>query len=987
MRKVYISSLILSLHSGAPKGNSTVARVNSCLAVFSVSIIWLLIVSLVAQGQTATTQTQTLQTQTPAKPGEASKKTPQRSSGELQKALQEFRVQVGQLIGTGGKVKGAGKQNALTGRIYEYLRNDALDAIPHEVRQRGGTKSLLRRNQFGFNVSGPVVVPRLLDGHGKTFFSLSYEGTRERIAQSALFTVPTNKQRNGDFSDLVDNAGQPVTIYDPATTRLNPNYDPTQPVSTNNLQYLRDPFPNNVIPADRIDRVARALVALYPQPNIAVGPFLQNNYWINSPFENRADGIIGKLDHALTEKQQLSLNLRLSRGLRKSPEYFPGPANSGSPSYNYDSRAVSLQDTFTASPQTVWEFRLSALHNLTSSLELEQREQDFPRQLGLQGLFSTSFPRFSFGTYLPVGPHPTSVFRDSNYSYSASTSVSIKKEAHMLKFAAIARRSFVNAYSPWAPAGFFTFGNALTGLPGMKNTGNAFAQFLLGMVTRAEESVVLHPSYYRRNSFEISANDEYRVRSGLTAEIGLSLEMATPRVEKYNRQSTVSFDHINPENGRPGALIFAGRDGTRRGLQPFTARLEPNFGLAINPWNDRKTVVRLGLGLTYQDYPLYGRHFGTQGFNATPLFTSANDQLQPAFRLHSGMPQNFPLPPQINPAAANGTDAEYIDRSGLLPATQHWHVALQRELPYSLNIEVAYNGLRGTHQFVDNLVRLNGVPVENLRYGDQLYNDAFRNSLRPYPQYRNLELGGVYPGGDVRGNSLVVTLDKRLSGGLYGRATYRLSKQIENISSFGAQDPGNLRAEMSLSPWDVTHALEVSYTYQLPFGRGKLLFNGGGWTSRILGGWTISGLTTLRGGQPLQLRPLFNRTGGIVNNLRVNVVPGVNPRVDNPTPERWFNPAAFAQPEDFTLGNASRTHPQLRGPSEQFHHLSLAKRVKLSDDTSLEILTEAFNFPNHANLNDPDTRIGSATNPNLNAGKIIGSTGGRVMQLGVRILF
>jgi hypothetical protein len=926
--------------------------------------------------------------QTPAAPQKQSgeKSASEKPPSEMQKAIQEFRVQVGRLDVSNGKVKGAGKQNALTGRLYEYLRNDAMDAVPHEVRQRGGDKSLLRRNQFGFNLSGPVVIPRLLDGRGRMFFSASFEGTRERIAQSALFTVPTARQRTGDFSDLVDNAGQRVIIYDPATTRPNPNYDPTRPVSLDNLQYLRDPFPNNVIPPERLDPVARALVALYPGPNAAVGPFLLNNYFINTPFENRANGVIAKLDHALTEKQQVSFNLSLSRGRRKAPEFFPGPANSGNPSFDFENRSFSVQNTYTVSPQTIWNFRLAAAHNLTTSLEFDQRDQDFPRQLGLSGLFAASFPRFQFGNYLAIGPRPTAIFRDSSYSYNASASVSLNRQAHTFRFSGSARRGFVNAYSPFAPAGMFFFGNSLTSLPGISNTGNSFAQFLLGLVARAEEAVVLHPSYFRKSFLEFSAGDEYRARPGLTLNLELSLELSGPRVEKYDRQSTVALDRLNPANGLPGALIFAGRDGVGRGLQPFTARLEPNIGLAINPWNDPKTVIRLGYSLGYQDYPLNARHFGTQGFNAFPLFTSANEQLQPVFRLGDGVPQNFPLPPQLNPDAANGTDADFLDQSGLLPANQFMRVSIQRELPRSLSIEVSYHHWRGWHQFTDNLVRLNAVPVENLHFRDELYDEAFRNSLRPYPQYRNLYLGGVYPGGDVRGNSLSVTLDKRLSGGLYGRASYRLSKQFDNVSAT-AQDPNNLRAEMSLSPFDVTHTLQVSYTYELPFGKGRPLLRDGGWLSRLLGGWSLSGLTTLRGGQPLRLHPLFNRTGGIVNGLRVNLVPGVNPRLDNPTPERWFNPAAFIQPDDFTLGNAARTHPQLRGPGEQFHHLSLTRRVQLRADTALELVTEAFNFPNHANLNDPDTRIGSLENPNLNAGRIIGSTGGRVMQLGIRILF
>src|SRR5262249_11378102 len=159
------------------------------------------------------------------------------------------------------------RANLLTGRIYENLRNDALDAVPHEVRQRGGDKRLLRRHQFGFNLNGPVLAPKIYDGRSKSFFSVTYEGTREKIAQSALYPIPTVKQRLGDFSDLVDTAGQPVLIYDPATTRPNPQYDPMRPVSDENPQYLRDPFPNNTIPTARMDPVARRLVELYPRPN------------------------------------------------------------------------------------------------------------------------------------------------------------------------------------------------------------------------------------------------------------------------------------------------------------------------------------------------------------------------------------------------------------------------------------------------------------------------------------------------------------------------------------------------------------------------------------------------------------------------------------------------------------------------------------------------------------------------------------------------
>ncbi|MGH9755929.1 MAG: hypothetical protein ACREA2_24370, partial [Blastocatellia bacterium] len=729
---------------------------------------------------------------------------------------------------------------------------------------------------------------------------------------------------------------------------------------------------------------------MYPRPNIAVGPFLSNNYWINSPAENPADGVIVKLDHRLTEKQQLSVNVNYSGGLRKSPEFFSGPANSGSSSYEYENGGLTLSDTYTASSQVVWTFRGSASYSKTDSLE-GGGEEDHPERIGLKGLFSTFFPRFVFsGGYLAIGPS-TAVFRDRAYSYSGSSSVSINHESHTLRLTGLARRSYLNSFSPSFPSGRFVFGNSLTGLPGVVNTGNAFAQFLLGQVTRAEEGVVLHPSYYSKNSFDLNVSDEYRARPGLTLDFSLSLEVVTPRIEKYDRQSTVSLKHINPANGKPGALIVAGRDGVGRALQPATARWKPGIGLAINPWNDSKTVVRLNYSLNYGEYPLYGRHFGSDGFNATPVFNSPNEQLEPAFLLRDGAPRNFPRPPLLDAAAANGTEADYIDPLGLLPMNQHWGLSVQRELPRSLAIEARYSGWRGAHQFVDSFIRLNAAPVENLRYGDLLYDDAFRNSLRPYPQYRDLDLGGVFPGGDLEGHSLTMTLDQRLTGGLFGRASYRLAKVMDNYSSGAAQDPHNLRDEWSLSASDVTHSLQISYTYELPFGKGKKLFNDDDPVSRVmaplLGSWSLSGLTTWRNGAPLIIRPLFNRAGGIVSNPRVNVVPGVDPEAEEQSPHRWFNPAAFAQPDDFTLGDAPRTHPNLRGPGDQFHHLSLTKRIELSPDTSMEFGAEAFNFLNHANLNDPDTRIGPDSSPNLNAGKIIGSTGGRVMQLGLRVLF
>ena len=175
--------------------------------------------------------------------------------------------------------------------------------------------------------------------------------------------------------------------------------------------------------------------------------------------------------------------------------------------------------------------------------------------------------------------------------------------------------------------------------------------------------------------------------------------------------------------------------------------------------------------------------------------------------------------------------------------------------------------------------------------------------------------------------------------------------------------------------------------YELPIGQGRPLLAFTDWRRHLTDGWALSGASLFASGEPIALVPQFNNTGGVVQNLRVNVVPDVNPHVQKPGPEGWFNPAAFDQPPDFTIGNASRRHASLRNPLFQNHDISAAKRFSLSSEKTLEFNVVALNFINHANWNDPDNVIGPASAPNVNAGRIIGSTGGRVLQLGLRLSF
>jgi hypothetical protein len=938
------------------------------------------------------------------KPAESHPETPE---SELEHALEEYKVQIGRVtMALSGAADANGSLHFTKdyhGNFFEYLRNDALDALPHQVRQAAGTKSILRRNQFGFNLTGPLKIPWLWHGDGKTFFSVTYEGTREKLARSRLYDIPTAQQRSGDFSDLVDNAGQPITIYDPLTTRPSPNFDPAQPVSLSNLEYLRDPFPANVIPADRIDPVTRRVLAYYPLPNANVGPFLRNNFFVNSAETNTPNGTVWKLDHNLGTRHRFSWNGRFSSGLNGAAPVFDNVANPGAPLRHVRSRSSGLNETFNISPTVVNQFHVSAVY---SALAEEQSGGtiDYAGALGLTGVQPGVFPRFDLSSYVDIGAQPGSSVSYQMANYTVSDGLSIRYKKHNLKFDFSGYWGQVNSFLPRNPSGNFGFNGMLTSLPGINNTGNSFAQFLLGGAGRAEQSIVLNPSYLRNEQYQFTIGDEYQLTPNFTWHFSLGLQVDTPRREKFDRQSSIDLQKINPANGRPGALVFAGRDGHSRSFFPTQANWEPAVGWVLNPWGSRKTVVRCSYGLYFGYFPLYPTEFGTLGYNATPLIVSPNDQLAPAVTLATGFPADFTPPPNLQPTAANDVKAEYFDPTGTLPDYQSWRLEVERDLPGDFVIRLAYLGDKATHEYIGGGVELNPLDPQVLEFRDKLNDLDFNLSLRPYPQFRGISPGYAYPIGSSsvhRGN---LRIEKRFSRGLNFSGSYVFSKSIDNVlarftenafsqpfvstlDGVSPQNSLNLKAEKSTDPLDITHQVSINYLYELPFGEGRPFLNKGGLVNGFMGGWSLSGVTVFRSGTPIALKPLFNNTGRVAEALRVDVVPGIDPHVPNPSAFQWFNPSAFDQPPDFTLGDAPRTEPNLRNPGAQNFDMSLTKRFSVTQDWTLEVIMEAFNSFNHANWNTPDNLIGSKENPNLNAGKIVGSTGGRIIQLGLRFSF
>lgn len=920
-----------------------------------------------------------------AQPGPAGQ-----SASEMERAIEEFKIRMRDLDLPARNVarndQTAAPRREFHGRLYEYFRNDFLDAVPHEVLQRGGNKSVLRRNQFGLSVSGPVVIPGAWPRGRGTFFTLTYEGVRESIARASLLTVPILPERAGDYSSVVDQAGNILPVFDPATTAPNPGYDPGRQITRDNVQYTRLPFPGNRIPAGRLDPVAQEALRYYPPPNASAGPLFRNNYFVNSPETNTPNGMIAKLDQAWRERHRFSLELALSNGFSGPPRVFETAADSGLPDKHFESRRVVFEHVFTRSPNTVHTADFKVTRDVVRSGE-PQDARGYAERIGLGGVSRPFFPVFSFSPYVSMGrPFPSNTNAGNVYTWTDA--ISIRRGQHTLKFSAEYTARQLNVLNPQYPSGFLRFSSGLTSLPGIVNTGHAFASYLLGLADYAETSIVPSPSYFRRNDLLATASEHFEIRKNLVLNLGVTLRRESPRVEKYDRQTTVDLEAINPANGRKGALVAAARNGMGRAFRPVIVAFNPSASLVWNPFGDSKTVIRPRYARGSGPPAIPVSQWGTQGFNAYPAYLSPNVQLEPAVVLRQGLPPPPNLIPDLRPEAANDTYADLIDNTDRSPIWQDIHLDLERQLPASLVVSSTLTFSDGKNLLVDVLAAdPNAIPLDNLKYRDLLNNEQFNRSVRPFPQYKGFVLASAYPRGRNKNTGVSLRVEKRSSKGLYWAATYNFGKQMDDYSGpYGKQDFYRRENEWSVSATNIRHSLQFTYVYELPFGSNKPLLNSPGWR-RLAGGWSLSGAGSVQGGTPVALRAQFNNTGGVVQALRVNVVPGAGPHVASPGPSGWFNPAAFDQPPDFTIGNLSRTHPTLRNPGAQNYDLSLTKRIAFAAERTLEFSAAAFDFTNHANWNDPDNVIGPQRAPNINAGRIIGSRGGRVIQLGLRFNF
>jgi hypothetical protein len=836
---------------------------------------------------------------------------------------------------------------------------------------------------------------------------VSYEGLRERSAASSIFSVPTELERRGDFSQTRAANGQLITIYDPLTTRPNPS-------GSGNI---RTPFVGNVIPGDRLDPVALNVMKWYPLPNTTpTGLTNLNNYSASASRPIDMDMSDYRLDQVINEKQRIFGRYSTRLNKNAAPAYFPTDLQIAEGRIIEEDHVHGgvIDYTNTLTPTTIFNGRAGVSRTLY--IYNNQGLGFVPSSLGLPQYIDTAvdfvmFPGFSATDYRTLGGGDHR--RNSFMSYTGVASLSKILNTHNLKFGTDTRMMRVNTNEARS-ASSYSFSRSMTQGPNptaaTATAGNAIASMLLGAGSSGD--LIQNFKNVATQSFYIAGyiQDDWRVARNLTLNLGLRWDIETPRTERYNR--TNYFDPTVPSAaasaipGLTGGLVFVGVNGVpRTQFDADTNNWAPRFGLS---WQFLPgTVLRAGYAILYgPSQQAAAGTIGTMGFSTSNSWvTSIDNGLTPYNYLRNPYPQGFApvLGSELGTLTQFGNIIQATTRDIVSPHSQQFNVNIQRDLPMNTVLEVAYVMTRGfnLHRNDEGGLSLNQLDPQYLSLGNQL-NQSVPNPffgkfsggalsaptvtraqlLRPYPQFQNVI--PIYSvGARSWYDSLQVTANKRFSHGLQFQAAYTWAKNLDDGMSH--QNSYDIRASKALSDIDVAHRFTIGYVYELPWGRGRHW--GSGWSKALdlaFGSWQLNGITTFQTGTPLQITA--NNTAGIFNIVTRPNNNGRSGKLDGPVHERlnkYFDTSVFSQPAAFTFGNLSPRVSDLRNDGVRNFDISLFKDFLFTERVRLQFRGEALNAFNTPRFGSPNTGVTSNT-----FGVITSQANApRQIQLGLKLIF
>ncbi|MFP5236697.1 MAG: carboxypeptidase regulatory-like domain-containing protein [Acidobacteriota bacterium] len=658
---------------------------------------------------------------------------------------QEFKVQSDNLPAEYGRF-GGGVVNVTTksgsnqyhGNIFEFIRNSALDANDYFNKAAGLSIPPFKMNQYGGSLGGPVRVPRIYNGRNKTFFFLSYQGT-SRI-QGVVFqtTVPTAAERQGDFSGLLNAAGKPITIYNPFSTKPNPNHPG---------QYVRTAFQGNKIPSSLWDPVAQNLIKYYPQPNTTGAPYTNaNNFISNAALTLNQNAGSARLDEYANDKYRLFGRLGWLLTTQTQPNNYGNVATPGAGAVGttkLDNWSFSQNNTVTLSPTLLLTFNYGYARwyqiRQTLSYGFDSASLGFPTSL-TSHIQVPMFPTLQMVGYGNMSGQ--SYLSNGNDSHALLTSLTWIHGRHTVVMGTDIRLHYINIFNALASSGTYSFTRAQTQGPNpltvSSTAGDAMASLILGAGSGG--SIPISAGNSLRDVYLAGyIQDTFQVTPKLTIDAGLRYETESPYTDRHNR-----LNYFDPNLPSPaansefpnltGGLVFAGVDGQPRNVYTWnTAQFDPRIGLSYSL--NQSTVFRGGFGTVYAPLEISNNAVGyapSSGFSSsTSWVTSLNGGLNPYNLLSNPYPNGLVEPTGSAGGAGTqlGQAVSFWDHNPQTPQSYEWNVGVQRQFPWSVLLDISYVGTRGIHLTAP--YNLNQLNPSYLSLGTALQQPV-ANPFQPY---------------------------------------------------------------------------------------------------------------------------------------------------------------------------------------------------------------------------------------------------------------
>ncbi len=882
-------------------------------------------------------------------------------------AIQEFRLEMNGYSAEYGahaaqvNVATRSGSNQLHGSMYEYFRNDALDATPFFTNAAGRRKPPFRYSQFGGTFGGPVAVPgRKADQH-KTFYFVNYEGTQIRQGSTTQIAVPTAVQKTGDFSQVGAFGNKP--IYDPATT------------TTANGVTTRQQFAGNRIPANRISPFGAAILGLFPNPNLNV-PVGNNFADLLKNYSNSNQGM-GRVDHSFGNRDSLFLRYSIYSGSLS----LKSAIHNGGYITDMTTQNIGLNYVHIFTPATLNELRLGYNRPRYFQLQDGAYGTNFSAALGLKNLADVPAaygnPVVSISGYAGIAASDIYPTNQLSNVYQIVEQFSLTRGAHSVKVGADLRKLNYNDETERQVRGNLSFTGGLTAnTASPAGTGMSLADLLLGLPLTANGSRTSLAGVFNGNNYGFYVQDDWKVTSRLTLNVGLRYDLNSRLVNKLN--AITVFDRSYP-GGRlllagtnktyiPGIGFGTGPD-TPAGLLPSSLKdWGPRIGLAFRPFGGNRTAIRAGYGIFYSQIELQDLRTWLRNPPFGDIASLQSDQ-----NGNSNSPTVFKVA-DLFPASGSSLSQPSIysagDR-GRTPYYQQWNFNVQHSMGNTL-LQLGYIGNKGTALAQRINANQAALPPDPAR-------PTSIQSRLPYPKFGNL-IRLTQDAASSSYHGFFGKVERRLATDFSILASYTISKSLDEASLIddNARNIYNLALDRGRSSFDVSHLVALSGTYELPFGKGKRHLTSG-LAGALAGGWQLNTITSVRSGFPFTVSA---NGDACLCGASPQTAQQVGDYRSGFTQSRlmWFNTAAFAQPASGTIGSSGRNI--VNGPRSVVINLSVFRNVRLGERAVFQFRVEAFNALNHTSFGLPGTTVGTST-----YGVIGSSDSARNVQLAARITF